>query len=73
MKQIMKEDHFQNQRKGDKYMPIREYKCKECGEEFEELILNIDEPNKSIKCPNCGCLKLEKLMSTGSFVIKGSY
>ncbi|GEM_PF-1681027 len=41
-------------------MPIYEYKCRECGFEFEELVFNRDE---CPKCPKCGSPKTEKLMS----------
>lgn len=50
-------------------MPIREYKCKECGN-YMEVIQGINEkPLES--CPKCGG-KLEKLISNSSFVLKGT-
>ncbi len=50
-------------------MPIREYKCKDCGN-YMEVIQGINE--KSLEtCPKCGG-KLEKLISNSSFVLKGS-
>ncbi len=50
-------------------MPIREYKCSECGE-ITEVIQKINEKPLE-KCPKCGG-KLEKLISNSSFVLKGS-
>ena len=41
-------------------MPIFEYRCKECGNEFEELVTGDRE--KVIACPDCG-KNTEKLMS----------
>lgn len=50
-------------------MPIREYKCKDCGN-YMEIIQGINE--KSLEtCPKCNG-KLEKLISNSSFVLKGS-
>lgn len=41
-------------------MPIYEYQCEACGEEFEELVgAAADSP----ACPNCGSDKTGKLMS----------
>ncbi|MHB1679416.1 MAG: FmdB family zinc ribbon protein [bacterium] len=50
-------------------MPIREYKCSECGD-ITEVIQKINEKPLE-KCPKCGG-KLEKLISNSSFVLKGS-
>ncbi len=33
-------------------MPIYEYKCKQCGNLFEELTLSANS-NTSVKCPKC--------------------
>ena len=45
-------------------MPIFEFKCKKCDEQFEYLMLssNDDAP----ECPKCGHKKVQKLMSAGS-------
>lgn len=40
-------------------MPMYEYKCQECGAEFEELA-GVDELPP---CTKCGSSKVEKLMS----------
>ena len=50
-------------------MPIYEYKCKECGNEFEVIQKFSDKPVK--KCPDCSG-KVEKLISQSSFVLKGT-
>ncbi len=50
-------------------MPIREYKCKDCGN-YIEAIQGINEKPLE-KCEKCGG-KLEKLISNSSFVLKGS-
>lgn len=41
-------------------MPIYEYKCQECGNEFEELVFNQEA---TVACPKCGSEKTAKLMS----------
>lgn len=41
-------------------MPIYEYRCDACGEEFEELVFGNDS---SVKCPKCGSDRTGKLMS----------
>ncbi|MFQ5737327.1 MAG: FmdB family zinc ribbon protein, partial [Thermodesulfobacteriota bacterium] len=46
-----------------------EYKCKDCGHEFEMIQKFSDRPVK--KCPECAG-KVEKLISQSSFVLKGT-
>lgn len=41
-------------------MPIFEYKCKDCGNEFEELVFDREE---CPPCPKCDSAKTGKLMS----------
>jgi len=41
-------------------MPIFEYVCKRCKNQFEELVFGHDE---AAVCPSCGSTKTEKLMS----------
>ena len=41
-------------------MPIFEYSCSKCGEEFEELVFNDSNP---VPCPKCGSEETGKLMS----------
>lgn len=50
-------------------MPIYEYKCKACGNEFEYR-QRISDPPMS-ECESCGG-GLEKLISRSSFLLKGS-
>jgi len=50
-------------------MPIYEYKCTKCNEQFEVIQKFSDEPLK--KCKSCGG-KLKKLITNTSFVLKGS-
>lgn len=41
-------------------MPIFEYVCTRCKNQFEELVFSQDE---QAVCPSCGSTKTEKLMS----------
>ena len=50
-------------------MPIYEYRCKDCGKEFEALRKFSDKPLK--ECIYCKG-KVEKLISLSSFHLKGS-
>ena len=43
-------------------MPLYEYKCKDCGCEFEALVLGAEDP----VCPSCKSEKLEKVFSAFS-------
>jgi putative FmdB family regulatory protein len=43
-------------------MPIYEYECTDCGEPFEELVLNISS-NKEVHCPNCESKSVKKKIS----------
>ncbi len=40
-------------------MPIYEYHCPRCGEDFEKLVYGGAE----VACPKCGCAKPDKKMS----------
>ncbi|MBI5525867.1 MAG: zinc ribbon domain-containing protein [Deltaproteobacteria bacterium] len=42
-------------------MPIFEYHCKKCGNQFEELVFNREEKPP---CPKCSSTKVAKQMST---------
>ena len=44
-------------------MPIFEYKCGDCGKVFDVLMI-AGKVNDEINCPECGGVKLEKLIST---------
>ena len=51
-------------------MPIYEIRCVECDEVSEEM-LSFKDKTKTIKCPICNN-KSERIMSLGSFHLKGS-
>ena len=44
-------------------MPIYEYSCRGCDQNFEQLILSSAE---KVKCPKCGSGKVEKQLSVFS-------
>ncbi|MCK5504517.1 MAG: zinc ribbon domain-containing protein [Thermodesulfovibrionia bacterium] len=50
-------------------MPIYEYKCTKCNEQFEVIQKITDGP--LTECGSCGG-KLKKLLTNTSFVLKGS-
>ena len=43
-------------------MPIFEYKCRKCGENFEVLFRSRDE-KLAVVCPQCGSKRAERLLS----------
>lgn len=51
-------------------MPIYEYICSKCEEEFEELVFNSSEV---VCCPGCGSKKVERAMSVFSFSSGGTF
>lgn len=48
-------------------MPTYDYRCNECGHEFETFQSITASPLK--KCPECGRRKLERLIGSGAAVI----
>ena len=50
-------------------MPIYEYRCSQCGTQFEEWQNGFTE--KQAKCPDCAAAS-ERIISNTSFVLKGS-
>ncbi len=42
-------------------MPIYEFKCLNCGTEFEKIVFSTDQ--KPVGCPKCNETKVEQLMS----------
>ena len=52
-------------------MPLYEYRCSKCKKEFETLV-SIKDLDNSIKCPNCGSEKTNRLMSTFSASVGSS-
>ncbi len=52
-------------------MPTYEYKCDNCGHQFE--IFQSMKDDKLIKCPNCGKNTLKRLIGKGGgLIFKGS-
>lgn len=51
-------------------MPIYEFKCQECGEEFEVLLKTKDEI-ASVCCKACGSKKVERLLSVVNSLLSG--
>jgi putative FmdB family regulatory protein len=52
-------------------MPTYEYKCEACGHAFEKFQSMTSAPIR--KCPNCGKLKVKRLIGTGAgLIFKGS-
>lgn len=51
-------------------MPIYEYECRACQKRVE-YIQKFDESTKR-KCPECGELKLKRLVSAAAFHLKGT-
>lgn len=49
-------------------MPIYEYRCPDCGHEFEKL-QKISDPTP--ECPTCGAGEVKKKVSASAFVLKG--
>ena len=47
-------------------MPIYEYHCDACKQDFECLVFGNEKPC----CPKCNCEKLERLMSSCGFLSK---
>lgn len=53
-------------------MPIYEYKCQKC-DHVEEVLQKGTDPFyfEGRGCPNCGAMEMVRLMSLGSFHLKG--
>jgi len=52
-------------------MPIYEYHCNKCEDDFE-LLVGIGAGDKSLRCPKCGGDDLKKLFSTFAARSKGA-
>jgi len=52
------------------HMPTYEYKCKDCGKEFEVFKSIKDESLPA--CPECNSHNTSRLISATSFILKGS-
>jgi putative FmdB family regulatory protein len=58
-------------KEAEKSMPTYEYKCENCGHNFDEFQAMSDPPLK--KCPQCGKRKLRRVFGAGAAVLfKGS-
>ncbi|MCP4723846.1 MAG: zinc ribbon domain-containing protein, partial [bacterium] len=44
-------------------MPMYEFSCKKCGNQFEELFFTTNIDLKEINCPACSSNRIERLMS----------
>ena len=51
-------------------MPIYEYRCLKCDEEFETLVFGSKD---KVNCPHCKGDKLERLMSGYAFKSSGNF
>lgn len=51
-------------------MPIYEYECRKCGHAFDVLQKVSDGALR--KCPECGALQLQRLVSAPQFRLKGT-
>lgn len=51
-------------------MPIYEYACQKCGHQLDALQKISDPPLR--KCPECGALRLKRLVSAPQFRLKGT-
>ena len=52
------------------YMPLYEYHCGKCNEEFETLV-SFSRSDDPVKCPKCGSEETDRLMSTFSATASG--
>jgi len=43
-------------------MPMYEYRCRKCGESFEELVRNAED-EAALVCPACGAKQPERCLS----------
>ena len=52
-------------------MPLYEFHCDTCDDEFEELLSGLHEADE-VTCPSCGSEKVERLISGFAFGGSGS-
>ena len=50
-------------------MPTYDYQCEKCGHEFERVQRITEDPIKT--CPECKSKKAKRLLSAGTFILKG--
>lgn len=51
-------------------MPIFEFRCLECKDLFEVLVMKNNE-EEEVKCPHCGAQHFERVMSATSYSMPG--
>ncbi len=51
-------------------MPIYEYRCEKCDEEFETIVFGGDE---DVTCPHCDCSDVRRIMSACGFKSGNSF
>lgn len=51
-------------------MPLYEFECPKCHEEFEELVRN-PQATKEVACPTCGSTKVKRKLSAFASKISG--
>jgi putative FmdB family regulatory protein len=44
-------------------MPVYDYKCMNCHEVFEELVLSSNTSDSEVKCPHCGSYQAQRQLS----------
>ena len=52
-------------------MPIYEYECQDCGEQFEKLV-RMTTPDDEVECPQCGVLHSKRLVSLMASMGRGA-
>jgi putative FmdB family regulatory protein len=52
-------------------MPIYEYRCNDCGEEFEKFLRSMSA-SKEVSCPKCGSQSVAKVVSLFGTAHSGS-
>lgn len=50
-------------------MPMYEYRCRECGEKYEQL-RRMQDADIDLECPECGATNIERLVS--GFAMSGN-
>ncbi len=53
-------------------MPMFDYRCDNCGHEFEELVWSSTVPDEDITCPKCGEHRSRRLLSAPAVSVGGS-
>jgi len=52
-------------------MPIYEFKCLDCHEYMEILVMGAQDDQVEMKCKQCGSELLERILSTTNFSVAG--